>query len=471
MRPSKTYWRLFLPFATVLAGAMVAAWWIASSLFTSTLERRLDEQLGRAVEVLSDGTFPVTADVLGRVAALLRADVVFVGADGGVALSTLAPGSAFDTAALTALLAQSSGAGDVLTTDSAGHRIVLHRVSRDPRFVAVAAIGSLADVRTAARDAGLWFGLATALATLLLGTAGFRLLRSITGPVGRLSRMAERIAEGERDIEVAVEQSDEIGALTSALNGMAKKLAAYETELAERTRLAALGEMAARIAHEIRNPLTAIALKLELLAESGDARVASEIRAVLKEIARLDLIVTSALSTARPQRIDARPTDLNRIVEEVAALVTAQLEHQHIDLETRFGPLPAAALDEGRIKQVLFNLINNAAAAMRDGGSLRITTVAAPPGSVSLHVEDSGPGVPAAQEQGLFASTSASGRFRLGLGLNVCRELVELHGGEIVASRSDELGGARFTVVLPISIIDAPTSEQRVTHGQNPGRR
>jgi signal transduction histidine kinase len=461
MRPSRTYLRLFLPFAAVLGGAMLAAWWIASTLFTSTLERRLDEQLSRAVAVLSDGTFPVTADVLDRVGALLDADVVFIGGDGRVALTTFGADSAFDPVAITALLAASPDAGDVLTTDAAGNRIVLHRSSRDPRFAAVAAVGSLADVRAAARNAALWSGLATVLATLLLGTAGSRLLRSITGPLERLSRMAERIADGERDVEVRVLQRDEIGALTSALNGMAKKLSAYENELAERTRLAALGEMAARIAHEIRNPLTAIALKLELLAETGDARVAAEIGAVLKEIARLDLIVTSALSIARPQRIDARPADLNRIVEEVASLVTAQLAHQRIALETRLAPLPAAPLDDGRIKQVLFNLINNAAAALRDGGQLRLTTIAAPPGRISLHVEDSGPGVPDAQTEGLFEGTSASGHFRLGLGLNVCRELIELHGGEILASRSDDLGGARFTVVFPVSIMNSPTAEKR----------
>jgi two-component system sensor histidine kinase RstB len=60
--------------------------------------------------------------------------------------------------------------------------------------------------------------------------------------------------------------------------------------------------------------------------------------------------------------------------------------------------------------------------------------------------------VPDAEAQGLIEGTSASGRFRLGLGLNVCRELIELHGGEILASRSDDLGGARFTVVFPVSI-------------------
>jgi signal transduction histidine kinase len=460
LKPSRTYLRLFLPFAAALGAAMLAAWWIASTLFTSTLERRLDEQLGRAVQVSSDGTFPVTTELLDRVGALLDADMVFIGADGAVAMSTLPAGSTFDPAVLTELTAQLR-ADDVLTADSAGHRIALRRSTRDPRFMAVAAIGSVADVRAAARNAALWFGLATVLATLLLGWAGLRLLRGITGPLGQLNRMAERIADGERDVEVPVAQPDEIGTLTVTLNSMAKKLGAYETELAERTRLAALGEMAARISHEIRNPLTAIALKLELLVETSDAKTAGELRAVLKEIARLDLIVTSALSIARPQRIDARPADLNRIVGEVTELVAAQVAHQRIGLETRLAQLPPAALDDARIKQVLFNLINNAAAAMRDGGTLRISTVAAPAGSISLHVEDSGPGVPAAQQQGLFEGTSASGRFRLGLGLNVCRELVELHGGEIIASRSDELGGARFTVVLPVSIIGSDSRQGR----------
>jgi signal transduction histidine kinase len=452
IRPTQTYLRLFLPFAAVLVTAMIAAWWIAAGLLFATLERRLDEQLGHAVDVLGTGSIPPTADLLTRLGDLLRADVAFLAADGSAPLSTAPPVAAIGAAVLADLLARSAGDAAAVTADAGDYRVVLERATRDPRFVAVVAWASLADVRAAARSAALWLALATALATVALGAAGYHLLRRITATIGKLSRMAERIAEGERDVQVSVDVPDEMGTLTAALNGMAKRLAAYEAELAEQTRLSALGEMSARIAHEIRNPLTAIALKLELLAESVQGEAAAEVRALLKEIERLDLIVTSTLSVARPQRVDARPMDLNTIVEEVGALVTAQLAHQGVMLRMRLQPLPTTPLDASRVKQVLFNLINNAAAAMPDGGALQIATAAAD-GAVVLHVEDSGPGV--AEAQPLFESTSASGRFKLGLGLSLCRELVELHGGSIAASRSPELGGARFSVIFPVPIIAA----------------
>jgi signal transduction histidine kinase len=453
-RPTGTYLRLFVPFAAVLVTAMLAAWWIAAGLLFATLERRLDQQLGHAVDVLSEGTIPPTPDLLARLGALLRAEVAFLDVEGSIGLATSTRPA--DAEALATLLARVTTEGEVVTADTAGYRFVLRRGARDPRFVAVAAWASLDDVRAAARHAALWLALATAVATLALAAAGHLLLRRVSATMSKLSDMAERIAAGERDVQVTVDEPDEIGALTAALNGMARRLAAYEAELAEQTRLSALGEMSARIAHEIRNPLTALALKLELLAETTHGETATEIRALLKEIERLDLIVTSTLSVARPQRVDVQPTDLNAVVEDVAGLVTAQLAHQKVTLELRLQAVPRAPLDQGRVKQVLFNLVNNAAAALPNGGTLRIAT-AAGEGTVVLHVEDSGPGL--ADTETAFDSTSASGRFKLGLGLSLCRELVELHGGSIAASRSPELGGARFSVIFPVPIIAAAISK------------
>ncbi|MGW8368397.1 MAG: ATP-binding protein [Gammaproteobacteria bacterium] len=449
--PTNLHVRLLLPFAIVLVIAMSAAWWIASSLMSNALERNLDERLNQAIGVLSEGTFPITEDVIARLGALLNADLAFLDQNGEVSLSTLTD-EGLDPSLLQSRLLQLDNVGTA-TAELDGYRIIVNRSMRDPRFSAVAAIASTDDIRAAAHDTALWLGLASLVATLLLAFAAHLFVRSIVGPVSRLSEMAARVAEGSRDIEVDVVRDDEIGALTSALNAMTRNLAAYETELAVKTRMTALGEMSARIAHEIRNPLTAIKLKLQILAESLDGDDRTEIDAVLLEIERLELIVTSALSVSRPVGINAAPQQLNDIIEDIVTLVAPQLAHQTVAIAFVPHPLPEAEIDDARIKQLLFNLINNAAAAMPDGGTLRIATSAAGDGStLNIDIEDSGPGIPEEDHTKLFESGQSAQGFRLGLGLKLCHEIVEAHGGSIAVGRSDDLGGARFTICLPVGM-------------------
>ena len=109
------------------------------------------------------------------------------------------------------------------------------------------------------------------------------------------------------------------------------------------------------------------------------------------------------------------------------------------------------ALDADRMKQVLLNLINNAADELEDGGEIRVSAGLGDAGDLGIHVEDSGPGVQASAE----ASSKPLG---LGLGLKISREIVEAHGGELLVSKSPALGGARFTLSLPASIMPAQAS-------------
>jgi signal transduction histidine kinase len=446
---SNLYTRLLVPLTALLIVAMVSAWWIASSLLSTTLERSLDDRLSQALAILDEGTFPLTQDLLDRLAALLNADLALFDGMGGLALSTLADES--PAAPPNDLLERLQAEGVTAGLDVEGFRVMSRPLLRDRRFATVVAIASTRDMRAAAREAALWLGVLCATATVLLAAAAHFFVKSIVSPIARLSDMAGRIARGNRALEVRAERNDEIGALTFALNQMAKSLADYESELSQRTRLSALGEMSARIAHEIRNPLTSIKLKLQMLGETARNEEVEEIRSVLREIERLELIVTSALSTARLQRIAPVPADANRIIEDVVSLVMLQLRHQGVMLECRSQPLPRALLDDAAIKQVLFNLINNAAAAMPDGGRLMIaTSVSADGASIRLDVEDSGPGIPDDERPVVFQRRSGSSGFRLGLGLNLCQELVEQHGGAISVGRSRELGGAHFVIALPI---------------------
>jgi signal transduction histidine kinase len=243
----------------------------------------------------------------------------------------------------------------------------------------------------------------------------------------------------------------EIEALAGALNRMAARLEDSERELVEHHRLAALGELAARVAHEIRNPLTAIKLQIELLAEQSTGAARTKLEALLEEVRRLELVVSTALAAGQPAKLAMRDDDLSRIAGEVSALVRPQLEHRHITLATSFCPAARAPLDASRIKQVLLNLIANASDAMPAGGDLRISTDRHD-GCVELVVEDSGPGLPDAQRERLATGDGATGS---GIGLRLSRELVTLHRGALAADASPMLGGARFTVRLPASAQDA----------------
>jgi two-component system nitrogen regulation sensor histidine kinase NtrY len=458
VQPTTTlYPRLFLPYAVTLILATVLAWWIAISLVTSTLERRLEEQLGHAAEVLAGGNLPLTSNLLSRLEDLLRANVLLLRHDGRFEHHTPFTGAASLQTALAGRLAGTPAAPLVFIRLQVGGTPYLAAVRSNPGgdaagYKAIAAVTSLADVRAATRRAAWWLGGAAVLGTLLFSWIGHRAARSITVPIQQLARMSERIAAGERAVRVDLHDRGEVGALAESLNTMAERLRAYEAEAAIQSRLAALGEMAARIAHEIRNPLTAIKMQIQLLSEAVCAAEKPRVARVMEEINRLELIVSSTLTMARPQRLETQPLDLAAQVKAVCELFAAPLAHRHITLATDLAPGIICDLDGDRFKQVVFNLLTNAADVLPGGGTIHVGT-RRDENQALLQVEDSGPGVAPDQRESLFEGASSGQANRLGIGLRLSRELVKLHGGTISADDSPTLGGARFTVRFPLTAV------------------
>ena len=453
---SSLYPRLFLPYAVTLIAATLLAWWVAISLLTNTLERRLETQLGHAADVLAGGNLPLTPELLARLEDLLRAKVLLVRRDGQFEHHPHFPDFERLQAALALRLPALQSAGLAFMRLQVGSTPYLAAVHVDPGgdaidYQAVAAVTSLADVHAATRSAAWWLGSAAIAGTLVFSWMGHRAARSITLPIQRLAQMSERIAAGERSVRVEINDRGEVGALAEALNCMADHLQTYETEAAVQSRLAALGEMAARIAHEVRNPLTAIKMQIQLLGEAAGLTDKPRVARVLAEINRLELIVSSTLTMARPQRLDTRPMELAAPVNTVCELVASQLAHRHISLTTQLQTGIICNLDDDRFKQVVFNLLTNAADVLPAGGTIRVSTRSDDEqGRALLVVEDSGPGIAAEQRDTLFDTASSGRANRLGIGLRLSRELIELHGGSIQADHSPELGGARFTVRFPL---------------------
>jgi signal transduction histidine kinase len=440
------YRYVFLPFAATLVVTMIAAWWTAASLIAGTLEARLHSQLTHATTVIASGTFPFTVDLLERIAELQDADFALLRSDGSVGLSTFGDD---ERASLTALVETSWRAGAPGMADGYDLAFAQLPTGRGGEYVAVAGLTSLAMVRSAAQRSTVTLGLFTLAAVAVLGWWAHRRSVAITRPIRDLVEMARRIASGDRSIQVTAPRIQEIAELAGALNEMTAKLSEYQRDLLSANRLASLGEVTSRVAHEIRNPLTAIKLQLQLLGERlADPDDRKLTQRLLTEIRRLELIVSSTLAFGRPLSIEPVATDLNTVIEEVTALLAPQFAHLRVAMKTDLGAIPRAHIDADRMKQVLFNLLTNAADALPEGGTVRIATVGDADG-VRVDIEDSGPGMDPDVDRaapGGVVSTKPGG---FGLGLAVSREIVTQHGGTLIADRSPALGGARFTIRLP----------------------
>ena len=227
---------------------------------------------------------------------------------------------------------------------------------------------------------------------------------------------------------------------------MAGKIDEYEKELAERSRLAGLGDLASRMAHEIRNPLTAMKMQLEMLEEHTTDANRPRVIKVLNEVRRLEVVVDNSLALAGANGINPAPTDLAALIEDVAELLQPSLAHRQIELRCDTPALSRVAIDPHRVRQVLLNLINNAADELQTGGTILISSTIEADKHLDVHVEDSGPGV----SDGAEVSSKPLG---LGLGLRISQEIVEGHGGELLRDRSETLGGAKFTLRFPATIM------------------
>ncbi len=238
----------------------------------------------------------------------------------------------------------------------------------------------------------------------------------------------------------------------------AARLEQIQAELARLARLNEMGEMASTLAHELNQPLSAIANYshgcTRLLRDMDDA-VATRIREALEEVASQSLragqIIKHLREFVTKGETEKAPEDIRKLVEESAALALVGSREQGV--RTVFEYLPGAEMvlvDRIQVQQVLINLMRNAIEAMRhvDRRELTIRTMPADPGEVAVVVEDTGGGIPeevAGQLFKPFVTTKASG---MGIGLSISKRIVEAHGGEMTVSKN-EAGGATFRFTLP----------------------
>jgi len=438
---SSIYKRVFLPYSLALLAATACAYFIATYLVSQTLEARLENRVAHTLDVLAAGRFPLTPDLLQQLAILQEMDFILLHADGSVALTTYAP------AAPGAPTAGELAGGDIQATGVTRNLLLMSRPiarARSQQFHTVIAAAGTGHVVAATRSIALTLAGVTALTLLGLAFWGHRSSRALSRPIKAMVDWARDIADGSRHAGQITTDIIEVQALADALADMNDALARFEQELARTHRLQGLGELAAQVAHEIRNPLTALKLNLQLLLEDDTAQAAA-LQPLMRELERLELVVNATLSMARPIHLNQAPRPIEEPVTEVLRLLEPQLAHRNICLRQTFAPTPPVSIDADRIKQVVFNLVNNAA----DAGEIAVRSFVDEE-VVALLVEDSGPGLEPQQLEQLFTPDMPSAR-GLGIGLLVCKEIMDLHNGDIIYRNSDDLGGACFKMRFPLT--------------------
>jgi signal transduction histidine kinase len=237
-----------------------------------------------------------------------------------------------------------------------------------------------------------------------------------------------------------------------------EQLVDSEALLAKREKLAALGTLAAGVAHEIRNPLTAIKARLYTLRRTLSSEESREdVQAIAGEVDRLERIVRDVLGYARPAVATPEPLELSVWLAEFAAFIGPTVKPGRIELALRLDAKAEVNVDASQLRQILLNLVRNAEEAI-DGQTGRIelaltrerTLLRGAPAEVAvLSVTDSGPGIPAKVQARLFDPFFTTKPAGTGLGLSIVSQLVDHQGGDI-KFQSAPGTGTRFTVRLPI---------------------
>lgn len=244
--------------------------------------------------------------------------------------------------------------------------------------------------------------------------------------------------------------------MVSLMRSLTRQRLAQESlrnELRRSEQLAALGKLVAGVAHEIRNPLAGIRSTIQLWERMPEtARTKGSMEAVIQAVDRLNNILSRLLYFARAGRAERQPVDVNQILAATFTLLEAQAKEQRVTLELDMqSALPAVLGSVEALRQVFLNLATNGLQAMPEGGCLRCLSRYLPQDQVvEIRMVDTGPGVSAEDQKHLFEPFFTTRSEGTGLGLALCREIIEQHEGRIDLVK-EEGSGATFRVVLPIA--------------------
>lgn len=242
--------------------------------------------------------------------------------------------------------------------------------------------------------------------------------------------------------------SREINNLAGNLESNVNRQKQLEADLVRNEKLAALGRVASGVAHEVRNPLASMKLKIQLAErhKSDEIKLGNTFNVLLEEIERLDGIVKKLLDVSRPAKLNLVETNLKTILESRIPLLKEKSESQKVRVESSLENDLLLGADSEKLAQVFDNLLLNSLEAMPDGGVLEILA-AKKDAQIAVEISDEGTGISEEIRTRLFEPFFTTKDKGTGLGLAISREIIEAHGGKLYLAESTK--GAKFTIELP----------------------
>lgn len=280
--------------------------------------------------------------------------------------------------------------------------------------------------------------------------------RIITRPISILVDANQRLAKGDLSIRVESDGEGELSMLSRSFNNMAATLEHTQKELLHKEKLASMGQLAAGVAHEINNPLGTILLFSDMMYKETPEEDPhhSDLKMIIDETTRCKRIVSDLLNFSRQQEVLAQETDIHQLIDKTVSEVMLQPSYDGVEIVREYaqGPMRIQA-DPNQLKQVFINLLNNAAEAIQDQGTIRISTRKLDHEWVEIQISDTGHGIPAENLDKMFTpffTTKGVGQ-GTGLGLSIAYGIVKMHRGQI-SVKSDQGRGTTFTIRLPMNL-------------------
>ena len=288
------------------------------------------------------------------------------------------------------------------------------------------------------------------------------IVRTISRPLQKITLAAVQVTKGKYGTEVELRKSnDEIGLLANSFNEMSRKMSSdieqlqkLNEQLIRTEKLAAMGTLAAGVAHEINNPLASISSLIQIMqSNSGsDEKTDDNLRLISTQIQRISQVTRDMMDFARVRPSARNPVNINEIIEISLRLASFDKAFQRLRLKKIFDDdLPNVYADSDQMQQVFLNLLLNARDAMPDGGAISIKTFKQE-NEIIIELEDSGIGIGNNDRKKIFDpffTTKPAGK-GTGLGLAVCYGIITAHNGKIEVF-SNENGGTSFSICLPIN--------------------
>ena len=281
--------------------------------------------------------------------------------------------------------------------------------------------------------------------------------------IALLLETPRRAAGAAADLDAFVARLTE---LVNEVERVVEERRQRERELMRADQLAMVGQMAAGVAHELRNPLTSIKMLVQTGKKQDSAGLAEEDLEIIEhEIRRLERSLQRFLDFARPPHPERRRLDLANIVERTVALIEGRARKQGVQVKFDRPSKPLVVdVDADQIQQLLLNLMLNSLDVMPDGGALSVELASLPGDQVDLRVHDTGPGIPADLLPRLFDPFMSTKETGIGLGLAVSHRIAERHGGTLSADNQPGSGAcfvlrlarAKDATPLPETLLESP---------------